>query len=364
MRRISDLNRNMTPQFDSMNETDVREIVVRPLLARLGYAHGTQANIRTEVRLLYDLAFLGRKKPRKDPPLAGRADYVCEAISFGRWVVEVKAPHEPLSRDDAEQAHTYCAHPEISATHFMLTNGREFRLYVTGDLQKPLLTWSWEQTDDIFAALQNVLSYDAVVARAGRLRYDMAKPLGRGLPSKVEVISGEVCIGEIHADAPMFSPNAIKGTIASITGGTLSRAEDGRLSLVAGYRSPMQQLSSIIAAAGLDRYEFISMDEYLSHDEATPSIFQNLTTGATAPGLEVPVFPGTAPMALPLGFEFAMYVNAVCYFDGRAIRGTLESSYDYRLIHTAASRAHPGFAQLPDRISATGDADFFVFLQV
>lgn len=354
----------MQPQFDSMNETDVREAIVRPLLTRLGYAHGTVANIRTEVTLRYERAFLGRKDKRRDPPLAGRADYVCEAVSFGRWVVEAKAPSEQLSQDDVQQAHTYCAHPEISATHFMLTNGRDFRLYVTGQLQEPLLTWSWEQTDEVFAALQNVLSYEAVVARAGRLQYDMAKPLGRGLPSKVEVISGEVCIGELHADTPMFNPKAIKGTIASITGGTISRAEDGRLTLVAGYRSPLQQLSSIIAAAGLDRYEFVSMDEYLSVEETSPSIFQNLTTGSTAPGLEVSVFPGTAPISFPLGFDFAMYVNAVCYFDGRAIRGTLELAYDYRVNHTAASRAHPGFSQLPDRISATGDADFFLHLQV
>jgi hypothetical protein len=31
--------------FDSMNETDVREIVVRPLIERLGYRHGTEATI-------------------------------------------------------------------------------------------------------------------------------------------------------------------------------------------------------------------------------------------------------------------------------------------------------------------------------
>ncbi len=61
----------MTPNFDAMNETDVREIIVRPLLQRLGYAHGTIANVRTEVPLRYDRAFLGRKQPKKDPPLAG-----------------------------------------------------------------------------------------------------------------------------------------------------------------------------------------------------------------------------------------------------------------------------------------------------
>lgn len=73
-----------TPQFDTMNETDVREVLVRPLLERLGYRHGTQAPIRTEVPLRYDKAFLGRKKPSKDPPLRGKADYVCDAVPYGR----------------------------------------------------------------------------------------------------------------------------------------------------------------------------------------------------------------------------------------------------------------------------------------
>jgi hypothetical protein len=75
------------PDFNSMNETDVREVIVRPLLERLGYAHGTDATILTEKTLRYDRSFLGHKKPQKDPPLKGRADYICEAISFGRWVV-------------------------------------------------------------------------------------------------------------------------------------------------------------------------------------------------------------------------------------------------------------------------------------
>lgn len=108
----------MQPHFDSMNETDVREAIVRPLLTQLGYAHGTVANIRTEVTLRYDRAFIGRKKPGKDPKLEGRADYICEAVTFGRWTVEVKPPNVPLSQDDVEQAHTYSAHPEISASHF------------------------------------------------------------------------------------------------------------------------------------------------------------------------------------------------------------------------------------------------------
>lgn len=46
---------------NEMNETDVREAIVRPLLVRLGYGFGKFANIRTEVPLRYNQAFLGRK---------------------------------------------------------------------------------------------------------------------------------------------------------------------------------------------------------------------------------------------------------------------------------------------------------------
>jgi Type I restriction enzyme R protein N terminus (HSDR_N) len=95
------------PDFSSMNETDVRETIVRPLIESLGYRHGTEANIRTEQTLRYGKTFLGRKNPKKDPDLVGRADYICEVISFGRWVVEVKSPAESITQDAVEQAHIF-----------------------------------------------------------------------------------------------------------------------------------------------------------------------------------------------------------------------------------------------------------------
>src|ERR1017187_7751203 len=141
--------------FSSMNETDVREIIVRPLLALLGYRHGTDATIRTEQTLRYANAFLGRKNPKKDPALIGRADYICDVISFGRWVVEVKSPSEDLSRDVVEQAHTYAAHPEIAASFFLVTNGRTFKLYETAKLDKAALEWAFENADDNLLRLFN-----------------------------------------------------------------------------------------------------------------------------------------------------------------------------------------------------------------
>jgi hypothetical protein len=133
--------------FDSMNETDVREVIVRPLIESLGYGRDAETRILTEKRLRYDRSFLGHKKPKKDPPLVGRADYICEVISFGRWVVEVKSPSKELSQDVVEQAHTYAMHPEIAASFFLITNGRKFRLYETAKLERAALEWNFEDED-------------------------------------------------------------------------------------------------------------------------------------------------------------------------------------------------------------------------
>jgi len=72
--------------FQQMNEADVREEVIAPLLRHLGYRSGTNHNVIREQPLSYPKAFLGRKQ-RNDPILRGKADYICEAYSQVRWVI-------------------------------------------------------------------------------------------------------------------------------------------------------------------------------------------------------------------------------------------------------------------------------------
>ena len=122
------------PPFETMNETDVREAILRPLLHDLGWKIGTKANIRTEVILRYPKVFLGHKK-EKDPDLVGRVDYICDLIGVARWIVEAKAPSHDLSKADVQQAHTYASHPEVNATYFLLSNGRAFQIYQTSYIE-------------------------------------------------------------------------------------------------------------------------------------------------------------------------------------------------------------------------------------
>lgn len=124
--------------------------------------------------------------------MRGRADYECGVISYGRWVVEAKAPSQELTREDAELAHTYAAHPEIAADLYLLTNGREFRVYQTSMPERPALVWTLSETIDRFDIIDNILGPDAVKKRAQREKIDIAKPLGKGIGSKVKIVGGVI----------------------------------------------------------------------------------------------------------------------------------------------------------------------------
>ena len=355
----------MDPEFDSMNETDVREIIVRPLLGRLGYKHGTQANIRTEVTLRYDRAFLGRKNPSRDPALAGRADYICDAVSYGRWAVEVKSPQHQLTQDDAEQAHTYCAHPEIAALYFMVTNGREFRLYATGRLEKPLLAWHYEETDQQLMTLFNIVGYTAIKRLTQAIEIDVNRPLGAGLPSALRIVGGEVTYGEHQSDHPLFNKGggAVRGLKAGIIGNMVRRAEDGRLHAQVQIRSPFQWLAELNRLAGAEVLDFYCADEFISNELAKPNIFQNVMDGRIEPGVPATFMPGLPPTPLPFGFRHNTVTEATGYFDGERFVGLMMIEYNYQLIpgnRALNPQIHQILANSPSHARLVGDGTFEV----
>lgn len=339
------------PKFDDMNETDVREIIVRPLLNRLGYEHGTENTIRTEQTFRYAKAFLGRKNTAKDPPLVGRADYILEVASVGRWVVEVKGPAEELSRDVVEQAHTYAAHPEVAALFFMVTNGRSFRLFRTSSLDAPLMSWEFDDVDEVFLALVNLVGPEAIRRKMELLKPDVGKPLGRGLGSEVQIIGGWIQYEDHVSNHPLLNMaiNDVNGLRLPVTGGSVNRSGDGRLhaKLHTAKAMPMVgELSDVLEVT--DGYDFYAADELISTDQQQPTIFQNLIHSHAPAGTQMKV-PGVGTIAAPFGFRFAATTEAVGFVDGDVFRGTMALNYQF------------AFVDVPLMVKAAVEAQFGAF---
>ncbi|MGE3142646.1 MAG: type I restriction endonuclease subunit R, partial [Hyphomonadaceae bacterium] len=297
---------------------------------------GTQANIRTEVTLRYANSFLGRKKPGTDPQLSGRADYICEAVSYGRWAVEVKSPQEPLRQDDIEQAHTYCAHPEISATHFLLTNGREFRVYAVGYLNSPILKWSFEETESCLLQLYNLLGYDAVKKRAAISIPDTGKPLGIGLPSRTKIVGGFLTYREHVSDHPLFGNNAADGMNATFTGDEVFRTNAGLITAKVDILSAYTAFTELNSLAGLNGYTFSTSEEFVSTDIERPSVFQNVATAKIPSGVPVKI-PPLPKINMPFGVDMVAFTQAIGYVKDDIFIGMFEIDYDLSVISNGSS---------------------------
>ncbi|MGD0860388.1 MAG: type I restriction enzyme HsdR N-terminal domain-containing protein [Terracidiphilus sp.] len=312
-----------------MNETDVREVIVRPLIESLGYGRDAETRILTEKRLRYDRSFLGHKKPKKDPPLVGRADYICEVISFGRWVVEVKSPSKELSQDVVEQAHTYAMHPEIAASFFLITNGRKFRLYETAKLERAALEWNFEDEDkeESLLRLSNVLSPSAFRTRAKITLIDPGKPLGKGLASRLRIIGGQITNDEYGGNHPLIPVKSANGLSLPVTGGYVTRAEDKR---IMGHVLVGKAVAFIPnSAMGIpDSYDFFSATDYLSDDLERPTIFQNFVTGIVPAGSTFDL-PGVQRVPMPFGWSYTQFTEAVGFVKGDRFVGTMSLTYDF-----------------------------------
>lgn len=88
----------------TLSEAAVREEIIAPVLKELGYRSNSANDIRYELNLRYPRDFLGHKKPTTDPPIRGKADYVCYAGGRVAWTVEAKPSGPDFTIDDVEQA--------------------------------------------------------------------------------------------------------------------------------------------------------------------------------------------------------------------------------------------------------------------
>ncbi len=106
----------------SFKEDSVREVVILPILERLGYyPSGNQKIIRSK-SLVHPFIYIGTRqhKVRIIP------DYTLYYDEQPIIIVDAKSPIENLDYPaHVQQAYSYAIHPDIKAKYFSLCNGRD-----------------------------------------------------------------------------------------------------------------------------------------------------------------------------------------------------------------------------------------------
>lgn len=263
--------------FLQLNEADIREEVIAPLLRRLGYRSGTDNNVIREqpLSLRYPRALLGRKNPNKDPLLRGKADYICEVPGPIRWVIEAKPPSAEITLDDIEQAFTYANHPEVRAVVYCVCNGHVLKAFQTnlGPDAEPPLSIQYSEFNERFDEIGNLLLPDSIRRDFRTYVVDTGKPLGPGIRSIVRVTGGQIEYLENSWDIPY-----LKNFVLAITGGSIERDESGHMVAVVKTLSPFASFQRLNERIGMNEIEATSEDSVVSTDPNSPTTFVSRRT--------------------------------------------------------------------------------------
>jgi len=272
-------------KIEGANETDVREEIATPLLSALGYERGTPNDIAREPSLTYERQFLGRKKPT-DPPLRGRADYILSVLGAGRWVLEIKAPNEPIDVDAIEQAISYGRHPEVSASYAVVLNGARLTVHhaTQRSIDPPLVDLTVSDVASLAEQLNPLLSPAAIRRDCSPLKVDLAKPLASGLRSRAEIIRGEIHHEQFRWSAnvplPALAANQfeamcrrLRGFRVAVTGGVVGRDETSRIRARLAWSLPHDELVRFAIDKKLMDVEYLALSDQISTDPECPTVF-------------------------------------------------------------------------------------------
>lgn len=256
--------------FEEMNEQDVREEVIAPLIRKLGYRSGTEHHVIREQGLRYAFAFLGRKDPGKDVEIRGKADYILEAQRRVRWVVEAKAPQVEIDAEGIEQAFSYANHAEIRAVYFALCNGRQFHLFRTSDgpQAEAKLKLGYEELDSKYLALASLLEPGSVLRDFPDYEPDYGMPIATGLRSLARVTRGLVTYTKASVHIPF-----LKELSVWISEGSVQRNQSGKLVATLDTISPIRSIQRVNEKLGFSGFEMLSNDETLSSNPSKPTEF-------------------------------------------------------------------------------------------
>ncbi len=311
--------------FNRLNETDIREEIIAPLLRYLGYRSGTDNNVIREQPLSYPKSYLGRKKSN-DPILRGRADYICEVHAQFRWVIEAKSPDATLDQDAEEQSWSYANHPEIRAVYFCLSNGREFKIFQTnkGPEAEAIFKCKYDELESSLDAIKNILSPDSILRDWREYVIDKGVPIGPGLRSIVRITNGLIIFKNNTLNLQPFI-----GLSMSITEGSVERNDFGKLEAYIETEVPFQSLQNLNEKLGLHFMRLFSDSSSVSVDIGKPTVFSSTTNHILPKGEKVLNLATWKEVPLPMNIHVQTQTTASGHLEGNIFQGEFNAIFTY-----------------------------------
>src|ERR1041384_8153854 len=137
----------------NFKEDSVREVIIAPMLARLGYhSTGDQTVVRSKV-LVQPFIYVGTRRH----PVTIIPDYTLYFQGRPVLVLDAKNPSESVtSFAHVQQAYSYAIHPEVRVNHFGLCNGRRLVIYSV-ETPNPILDISYEEFESRWEDIETFL---------------------------------------------------------------------------------------------------------------------------------------------------------------------------------------------------------------
>ena len=322
------------------NETDVREEIAAPFLSALGYERGTTNDILREFSLAYDRVFLGRKK-KSDPPLRGRADYVLSVIGAARWVLEIKAPSEEITRDMIEQAQSYARHPEISAAYAAVLNGKRFIVFHSSQnsADSPIADIEVASPDQLAAKMDGLLSPSAIRRDCTPPKVDLGTPLASGFRSTATTLRGFISYSDFTYECNFPLPDTqqaaldemcrkMRGLRSTVTGGSVWRDEASRIRAKLDWTLPHEELLKFAQDKKLLDVEYVSLSSSISSDPSDPTTFDVVGHVSVVKGETLFDMLRWDTHVAGIGVAMTYRGQASGIIEGECFHGTFQAEYD------------------------------------
>ena len=206
------LKRLAALDFGVLNETDVREAFLAPLIGTLGYVRGSDYTVLTEQQFRLNPLFLSVGSKRI------KLDYRFTTYRAGFWLLEAKegtapGPSEPppITSEMIGQAHFYAHHPEVDCPVFGVSNGWFTNLY-DRDSQNPLdpiLSIAQQDLITHYSELYELIGFDQITFG---LKRRLLKRIEQVLSADVDLYRSEEFVREVAKAAASARPKVLENS--------------------------------------------------------------------------------------------------------------------------------------------------------